>query len=93
MKIPLILDCKPVVNKRGPEVLLGQGTWRLESDTSLFVVRLKSLQFSDEERQVTGEMLTLDESTIAQVELTGADKDKISIFAVKISNGPQPSTN
>lgn len=91
MKLPLLLDSKVEVNKRGPEVLLGKGTWRLESNTNLFVVRLKGHSSDSEGLLVGSPVLLLDEITIVQIELTGKDVNRATIFAVKQPNGTDPS--
>lgn len=85
MRLPLLLDKKPTLNFVGPEVLLGKGTWRFESNTNLFVVRYKPLGSKPDDNPMTlgPEFLTLHEYATVQVLLTGADKDKVSIFAVK----------
>lgn len=87
-----MLASKPEVNKRGPEVLLGRGEWHLESNTDLFLVRLKGLSSPDEDGLIIGSsVLLIEEYTIAQVELTGVIKEKVSIFARLKRNGSNPS--
>lgn len=83
MKLPLLIDAMPAPSKRGPEVLLGVGNWRIESNTDSFVLHISPLVSPHLKVQVSNNKLDLKELHLVQAELTNGFKERVSIFAVR----------
>lgn len=103
--IPLALEMRPVVNRLGPVVYLGQGDWEISSvglvDSEIELISqlapkpedVRDMNELPGKREVIGKGIKVKGGLKQILFKKAGSEQKVSIFATQIENGNQPSNN